>query len=205
MDRIRLTAVGVCALALACVSARLNNASHNTSIAFPSFSSPNAVRLDATTVRALQVATEDFFPWYRQLRPGLSDLERCIYSPRSLDYTIIRGEAVTFVRLQVNPKRCGGHGAVADSGANYAIDIDGRILRRLLDGEPDLGVEQCLVVGQSCTTNAECCSDLCVTTDGGLARCRSSSSDGGIEGATSIDTPSTRDGGIWPPRDDAGR
>lgn len=37
-----------------------------------------------------------------------------------------------------NPSYCGRAYSSLDSGVRYAISVDGRILRRLLDGEPEI-------------------------------------------------------------------
>jgi hypothetical protein len=47
---------------------------------------------------------------------------------------------IIFVRISENPERCGGKYHGLDGAVRYAISKDGRILRRVFDGEPD-GVE----------------------------------------------------------------
>jgi hypothetical protein len=110
------------------------------SIVFPSFFEQAAVEvgasgtpyeLDGATLRALSLAADDFLP-PDDPRPA------CWEQPASHRYRIIREEYVIFVRIDEDPEACGRQAPALHSGASYAISVDGRILRRVLDGQPDL-------------------------------------------------------------------
>jgi hypothetical protein len=51
---------------------------------------------------------------------------------------VVRQGDVIFIRIDEDPKACGRTQSALDSGASYAIHRDGRILRRLIDGQPDV-------------------------------------------------------------------
>ncbi|WNG55065.1 hypothetical protein F0U59_09955 [Archangium gephyra] len=87
--------------------------------------------IDGPTLRALQVATNDFFPSWGPLRA-------CIDTPEAHKYYAVRRGEVIYVAILQNPGYCGRAHSSLDSGVRYAIGADGRILRRLLDGEPAL-------------------------------------------------------------------
>ncbi len=55
-------------------------------------------------------------------------------------YRVIRRDALIFVRIDENPEYCGRKHGGLDSGAKYAISMDGRILRRVLDGTEEYTV-----------------------------------------------------------------
>jgi hypothetical protein len=111
----------------------------DTSIVFPQFFEHDAVEvgsreqpyeLDGEMLRALVVATNDFRP---------SD-DKDLPCPSRKDaqlYRVIRRENILFVYVYENPAFCGRKYAALDSGARYAISTDGRILWRLLDGQPE--------------------------------------------------------------------
>ncbi len=86
--------------------------------------------IDGPTFRALQVATDDFFPTWGAPRA-------CIDTPEAYRYYAVRRGEVIYVALLQNPGHCGRAYSSLDSGARYAISVDGRVLRRLLDGEPE--------------------------------------------------------------------
>ena len=85
--------------------------------------------IDGPTLRALQIATHDFFPTWGPLRA-------CIDTPEAHKYYALRRGNIIYVAIAPDPDYCGRTHAVFDAGVRYAISIDGRILRRLLDGEP---------------------------------------------------------------------
>jgi hypothetical protein len=86
--------------------------------------------IDGPTLRALQIATNDFFPAFAPLRA-------CIDTPEAHRYHAVRRGEIIYVAILQNPGYCGRDYSSLDSGVRYAISVDGRILRRLLDGEPD--------------------------------------------------------------------
>lgn len=108
------------------------------SIVFPSFFEQPVVavgaggmpyELDGITLKALLIAMNDF------LRPGKPG-QPCWGSPEAHRYRIIRQEHIVFVRIDEDLEHCGLQYISVDSGVTYAISTDGRILRRVLEGEP---------------------------------------------------------------------
>ncbi|MGZ3458184.1 MAG: hypothetical protein ACXU86_06705 [Archangium sp.] len=87
--------------------------------------------IDGPTFRALKVAADDFFPAWGPPRA-------CIDTPEAYKYYSVRRGEIIYVAILQDPSHCGRAYSSLDSGARYAISIDGRILRRLLDGEPDV-------------------------------------------------------------------
>jgi hypothetical protein len=87
--------------------------------------------IDGPSLRALKVAAEDFFPAGGAPRA-------CIDTPEAYRYFSVRHGEIIYVAILQDPSHCGRAYTSLDSGVRYAIHIDGRILRRLLDGEPEL-------------------------------------------------------------------
>jgi hypothetical protein len=111
----------------------------DTSIVFPDLVQGDAIRvgerggtyiLDGMTLQALQVAAHDFLP------PGPED-RPCWERPEAYDYRVLRQGGIIFVHIHVAPGRCGREALTFDSGARYAISAEGRILRRVFEGEPE--------------------------------------------------------------------
>ncbi|NOK22135.1 hypothetical protein [Corallococcus carmarthensis] len=110
------------------------------SILFPAFFSQPAVplgtegtvyELDGDTLRALTVATRD-------LLPSQDTTVSCGSRWESQQYRVVRQGDLIFIRIDEDPRACGRTQPALDSGASYAIHRDGRILRRLIDGQPDV-------------------------------------------------------------------
>jgi hypothetical protein len=104
---------------------------------FPQFFEQEAVRIgsderpyefDGAMLRALTVATNDFLP--------PDDKRPPCRSGQALKYRVIRQGEIIFISLYEDLSACGVAYAAADSGAKYAISTDGRILRRVVDGQP---------------------------------------------------------------------
>lgn len=87
--------------------------------------------IDGPALRALKVAADDFFPAWGPPRA-------CIDTPEAYRYYSVRRGEIIYVAILLDPSYCGRAFPPLDSGARYAIGIDGRILRRLLDGEADV-------------------------------------------------------------------
>ena len=85
-------------------------------------------------LQAVLIATNDFLPHRRRDTPCGDRLE-------SQRYHVIREGSVIFVYLYEDEARCGGKYVSLDSGAKYAISADGRILRRVFDGQPETPLE----------------------------------------------------------------
>ncbi|RKI34651.1 hypothetical protein D7Y27_32735 [Corallococcus sp. AB004] len=116
------------------------NSEEDPSIAFPPFFAQPAVslgtegtvyELDGDTLRALTVVARDLLP------PRDTSVS-CGSRWESQQYRVVRQGDVIFIRIDEDPKACGRAHPALDSGASYAIRRDGRILRRLIDGQPDV-------------------------------------------------------------------
>lgn len=111
----------------------------DTSIRFPDFHENFATtlgepgkpyELDGVTLRALAIAANDFIPPNGRER-------QCWERQESHRYTVIRQGDIIFVQIGSDPRACEKSVIPMDGGAKYAISTDGRILRRLFDGEPE--------------------------------------------------------------------
>ncbi|NOK17171.1 hypothetical protein [Corallococcus carmarthensis] len=109
------------------------------SIAFPPFYAQSAVQVGADTqayvvdgsvLRAVQVAMEDFFPKRSKDTP-------CWGTPEAYRYRVIRQGEVFFILIHEDPGACGDAFISVDTGARYAVSLDGRILRRSVGAEPE--------------------------------------------------------------------
>jgi hypothetical protein len=109
------------------------------SIIFPQFFEQTAVEvgtqgasyeLEGVVLKAVMIAANDFLPPSAKERP-------CWDTQEAHRYRVIRQGNVIFVRIDEDPGFCGGGYVPLDSGAKYAISTDGRILRRVVDGEPE--------------------------------------------------------------------
>jgi hypothetical protein len=101
------------------------------SIKMPRFDASTRVDqiVDGPTLQALRIAADDFLPPSTKPRP-------CSETQAAHDYEVSREGDIIFVRISENPERCGGKYHSLDGAVRYAISKDGRILRRVLDGEP---------------------------------------------------------------------
>lgn len=86
--------------------------------------------LDGVTLQALTIATNDFIP-----KPAEETL--CWRKPAAHRYRFIRQGDIIFVRIDANTTACSLDYGLLDYGVQYAISTEGRILRRLYDGEPE--------------------------------------------------------------------
>lgn len=107
------------------------------SIIFPDFDAqvPTVVgakrlvyELEGVTLRAVSIAADDFLPWRGKDLP-------CWKRQDAHRYEFIRQGDRVFVSISQDPARCDS--LALDGGLRYAININGRILRRLATGEPD--------------------------------------------------------------------
>ncbi|HSL05457.1 MAG TPA: hypothetical protein VK901_18165, partial [Nitrospiraceae bacterium] len=83
--------------------------------------------LDGEVLKALMIAANDFLPAGDQHTP-------CSRKREAQFYRVIRRQNVIFIYIHENFTYCGRSYPAFDSGVQYAISTDGRILRRLLDG-----------------------------------------------------------------------
>lgn len=109
------------------------------SIRFPNFYESSATivgkqgqpyELDGVTLRALSIAANDFIP------PGYKG-RSCWDRQEAHFYRVIRLGDIVFIDISTNPAACEQGAMPLDGGVRYAISKDGRILRRLFDGEPE--------------------------------------------------------------------
>ncbi|MCP3102513.1 hypothetical protein LZ198_26930 [Myxococcus sp. K15C18031901] len=138
----RLSLLPVLALASSCVhhaGARSEPPQEDLSVTFPAALGEQGTPLpaqgqpavmDGETLRALSVAADDFLPPDARGRS-------CWNRQESYRYRVLREGDVSFVGIAADPAACGAEPRMLDGGARYAIGRDGRILRRLFDGEPD--------------------------------------------------------------------
>ncbi len=107
------------------------------SITFPQFFDKEALtvgtegksyELDGEMLRALTIAINDFLPSESHETP-------CWRRREAQLYRVIRQQNIIFIYIHENHVHCGRAYPALDSGAKYAISSDGRILRRLLDGQ----------------------------------------------------------------------
>ncbi|WP_224362101.1 hypothetical protein [Hyalangium versicolor] len=103
--------------------------SQDSNIALPDLDdvAPSDIDLDGYTLQAIRLAADDF------LNPDPTDLP-CKDKQVSHRYLARRQGDVIFVRIDFKPANCGREFSPLDSGATYAISVDGRILRRAIDG-----------------------------------------------------------------------
>ncbi|MHA7627782.1 hypothetical protein [Corallococcus sp. M7] len=87
--------------------------------------------LEGSLLRAMAVAADDFLP--RQ-----QEGQSCWSRREAHRFRILREGDIVFIRMDLDPRACEPGGLLLDGGATYAVRLsDGRILRRLHDGEPD--------------------------------------------------------------------
>ncbi|GEN11413.1 hypothetical protein SAMN05443572_114262 [Myxococcus fulvus] len=86
--------------------------------------------VDGETLRALSIAANDFLPMDARERS-------CWNRQESYRYRVLKQSEVFFVSISADPEACRPEPRMLDGGARYAISIEGRILRRHFDGEPE--------------------------------------------------------------------
>jgi hypothetical protein len=86
--------------------------------------------LDGVVLRALIIAANHRFPPASQEQP-------CLRRREAHQYRVIHRGDIIFVRIDQDLEFCGLDYIISlDSGVTYAISTDGRILRRIFDGDP---------------------------------------------------------------------
>jgi hypothetical protein len=83
--------------------------------------------LDGYVFQAIRIAANDYLG--RDTAESSCDRQQSSYG-----YRASRSGDIVFVRIDFKPENCGGDIDMLDGGATYAISVDGRILRRSLDG-----------------------------------------------------------------------
>ena len=112
-----------------CVSKRPQPETQDLGVALPVFDHtlrPDA-DLDGYTLQAIRIAADDLLG---ADPTGLPCGEKQV----SYRYRAVRRADTIFVRIEFKPENCGRAVGMLDDGATYAIGVDGRILRRELDG-----------------------------------------------------------------------
>jgi hypothetical protein len=111
---------------------------NDQSIIFPRFYDQPAIHvgagdkpyeLDGVVLRALMIAANHF-------RPPSEEEQPCWARQEAQRYRVIRQGDIVFVDISEDPEFCGMDYISLDSGATYAISVDGRILRRVTGAEP---------------------------------------------------------------------
>lgn len=107
-------------------------AHQDRSIRVPAFDARTKLdtTIDGPTLQAIRLAAEDY-------APPTSEPRACAHTQAAQLYKVSHQGDIIFVQVSRNPEACGGQGLALDAAARYAISRDGRILRRVLDGEPD--------------------------------------------------------------------
>jgi hypothetical protein len=90
---------------------------------------------DGELLQAVLIATNDFLPRRTRNTPCGDRLE-------TQRYHVIREGTVIFVYIYEDESRCDGGYVSLDSGARYAISAEGRILRRIFDGQPEQPLDE---------------------------------------------------------------
>ncbi|RUO94824.1 hypothetical protein D7Y11_02540 [Corallococcus sp. AB018] len=115
-------------------------ASEDRSIVFPEMFAREALTvaapgqpysLEGGLLRAMLVAADDFLPRQPEGRSCWSRRE-------AHRFRLLREGDIVFIRMDLDPRACEPGGLSLDGGVMYAVRLsDGRILRRLHDGEPE--------------------------------------------------------------------
>ena len=94
-------------------------------VEFPLVVPEEAVTLDGVTIRAINLAFEDFLPWDREPPRGTAPGDVCFYKRDSYDVMAWRGsEGVMFVSIYLRPETCDhSPGPLLDVGTRYAVDV----------------------------------------------------------------------------------
>jgi hypothetical protein len=93
-------------------------------VAFPLTVPEKTTDLDGITLRAINLAFEDFMPWDREPPPGASLGDACFYLRESYDVMAWPGpEHQVFVSFSLRPETCDrSPSPLLDVGARYAVD-----------------------------------------------------------------------------------
>jgi hypothetical protein len=137
--RLRTPSLALTVLLSSCALFKKPALQEDTSIRFPNFHEHFATiigetgkpyELDGATLRALTIAANDFIPPNGRER-------QCWERQEAHSYRVIRQGDIIFVQIGPDSRACERRVIPLDGGVKYAISTDGRILRRLFDGEPE--------------------------------------------------------------------
>ncbi len=98
-------------------------------------STAGSLFLDGPTLKAVEIALNEFLPPGSKIQTHDDRLSRCLSRRDTYDVSVLRADGVFFVTLSAELPRCGLNETnldviVMDAGATYAIDGQGRILDR---------------------------------------------------------------------------
>jgi hypothetical protein len=108
-------------------------------IIFPNFHEQAAVHvgaggtpyeLEGVVLKAITIAANHF-------RPLVAEDHPCWAKQEAYRYRVIRQGNIIFVDISEDLEFCGMDYSSLDSGATYAISVDGQILRRITGAHPD--------------------------------------------------------------------
>lgn len=140
--RTKTISIGLAAILSGCMrppSPRTAPLENDRSIVFPNFYEHSAVHvgaggapyeLDGVVLKAIMIAANHFRP------PGTGE-EPCWARQEAQRYRVMRQGDVVFVDISEDLEFCGLEYISLDSGATYAISVDGRILRHITGAHPD--------------------------------------------------------------------
>jgi hypothetical protein len=100
-----------------------------TQIKFPG-STAGSLSLDGPTLKAVDVAMNEFLPPGTKVKSHDERLARCLSRRETYDVSVLRADSLFFVTFSADLSRCGFDldVMVMDAGAVYAVDSHGRIL-----------------------------------------------------------------------------
>jgi hypothetical protein len=101
-------------------------------VKFPG-STASSLSLDGPTLKAIDVALNEFLPPNARVTSYNERLANCLSARETYDISVLRSEDLFFVTFSAVLSRCGLDEKnldvmVMDAGATYAIDSQGRIL-----------------------------------------------------------------------------
>jgi hypothetical protein len=91
------------------------------------------VNLEGAAFKALRVAIEDFKP--RNRKPPTDTTQACFDDEAAFDFQVQRRGDLFFITATTISERCDPLGVYVDGGIRYIISKNGRILRKLYDGQ----------------------------------------------------------------------
>ncbi|ATB34097.1 hypothetical protein [Melittangium boletus] len=92
-------------------------------------SSEGSISLDGPSLRAIEIAVDEFLPPGSKARSYNEKLERCLSARENYDVSVLKSsDGLFFVTISANLARCGIDDIVFDAGATYGVDSQGRIV-----------------------------------------------------------------------------
>ncbi|WP_434391543.1 hypothetical protein [Melittangium boletus] len=95
----------------------------------PPSSVEGSISLDGQSLKAIEIAMDEFLPPGAKASSHDEKLARCLSSRENYDVSVFKSdEGIFFVAIAANLDRCGITDSVVDAGATYGIDAQGRIV-----------------------------------------------------------------------------